>query len=427
MRRRSRAGSASVKSRRRKAATPKRRSAPAVRAESESARLRRERDEALEREKATAEVLRVISSSAGLLEPIFQAMLENAVRICGANFGVLFLREGDAFRRMAMHNPPPAYVEEHRRAPLVRPGAASGLGRVIATKQVVHIADLRADQAYRDGVPNTVRLVEAAGARSYLGVPMLKDHELIGTIVIYRQEVRPFTDKHIALVQNFAAQAIIAIENARLLNELRQRTTDLAESLEQQTGTAEVLKVISSSPGKLEPVFESLLANAKHLCGAKFGALFLREGDAFRTVAVHGSTPEYSEARRHAPLIQPAADTGLGRVLKTRQAVQIPDIHEVPGYLANPVQAPIVQLAGARTMLSVPMLKEEELLGVIEIFRIEVNPFTKKQVELVQSFAAQAVIAIENTRLLNELRESLQQQTATADVLKVISRSTFDL
>src|SRR5262249_12205627 len=165
MRRRSRTSSKLAKARRRKA-MPKRRNATTVRAQSESARLRRERDESLEREKATAEVLRVISSSAGQLEPIFQAMLENAVRICGANFGVLFLREGDAFRRMAMHNPPPAYVEEHRRAPLVRPGAASGLGRVIATKQVVHIADLRADQAYRDGVPNTVRLVEAGPVRA---------------------------------------------------------------------------------------------------------------------------------------------------------------------------------------------------------------------------------------------------------------------
>ena len=190
MRRRSRASSKSVKERHRKAAVQKRPTAPKVRAraapvpdrETEVAKLTRERDEALEREKATAEVLRVISSSAGQLEPIFQAMLENAVRISGANFGVLFLREGDSFRRTAMHNPPPAYIEEHRRAPLVRPSAASAHGRLIATKRVVHIADLRADQAYRDGAPTTVRLVEAAGARSYLGVPMLKDDELIGKL-----------------------------------------------------------------------------------------------------------------------------------------------------------------------------------------------------------------------------------------------------
>src|SRR3979411_727387 len=214
---------------------------------------------------------------------------------------------------------------------------------------------------------------------------------------------------------------------ADLQEQLDRRTRELAEALEQQTATSEVLRVISSSSGELAPVFESLLASAKHLCGAEFGIILLREGDGFRTVALHGATAEYTEARWRAPFIRPAADTGLGRVLKTKQVGQIPDVQAVAGYVDNPVQAPLVQLAGVRSKLTVPMLKEEDLIGVIEIDRQEVRLFTNNQIELMTTFAAQAVIAADTARLLDELRESLLQQTAAADVLRVISSSPGNL
>jgi signal transduction histidine kinase len=243
---------------------------------------------------------------------------------------------------------------------------------------------------------------------------MVKENELIGAVVIYRQEVRPFTDKQIELVQNFAAQAVIAIENTRLLNEQR-------ESLERQTATSEVLQIISSSPGELEPVFETILANATRICEAGFGLLSLYDGDKFRTVALHNVPQALADYVLQRGSFQALPGTPLDRLLKTKSVIYTAD------EAAEPNPGVPARLGGARSLVGVPMIKQDKLIGAIVIYRQEVRPFTDKQIELVANFAKQAVIAIENTRLLSELRESLQQQTATADVLKVISRSTFDL
>ena len=380
----------------------------------ENARLLNELRESLQQQTATSEVLGVISSSPGELEPVFQAMLDNATRICEAKFGTLYLYDGDAFHATAFHNAPPAFIEARKRAPL-RPPPDSSLGRTARTKQAAHVLDSTKRESYVRRDPFVVAGAELGGYRTILSVPMLYEDKLIGAISIYRQEVRPFREKQIKLVENFAAQAVIAIENTRLLNELR-------ESLQQQTATSEVLGVISSSPGELEPVFETMLANAVMICGAKFGVVSLREGDAFRVIATHGAPPALVEQRRREPLIRPTPGHNLERVVRTKEVVHVPDI------LADPESAPILaKFGGAKALVTVPLLKDGDLIGSMVIFRQEAGPFSGKQIELVKNFAAQAVIAIENTRLLNELRESLQQQTATADVLKVISRSTFDL
>ena len=379
-----------------------------------------ELSESLEQQTATSEVLKVISSSPGQLEPVFEAMLENAVRICGASFGVLFRWDNEAWHAAAMYGVPPAFAEFWRRGPQ-RPGPRTALGRVAVTKQAVHITDVTAEPAYIENESIFVAAVKLGGFRTILNIPMLKEEELVGAIAIYRTEVNPFTDKQVDLLTNFAAQAVIAIENARLLTELR-------ESLQQQTATADVLKVISSSPGDMKPVFEAMLTNALRICEAKFGHLLLYDGERFHATHLHDVPAAYREYwQKHGP-IRPNPNTGLGRIVREKQMFHIPDLKADAAYAArDPLRVVTVEQAGARSFVGVPMLKEDKLVGAIVIYRQEVRPFTERQIELLKNFAAQAVIAIENTRLLNELRESLEQQTATADVLKVISSSPGEL
>src|SRR5262245_52944216 len=554
----------------------------------------RELSESLEQQTATSEVLQVISSSSGELEPVFETMLANATRICGARFGVLFRSEGDAFRVGALHGAPPLFAEERRRNPVIRPSPDSTLGRAIATKQTVQIADVQDEPTQFDSPSGTTgaQLAKLAGERTLVAVPMLKESELIGAIVIYRREVRPFTEKQIELLTSFANQAVIAIENTRLLNELREtlqqqtatadvlkvisrstfdlqmvldtltesvaqlceaemagiarpkgaayswatsygfppdfleyatnlplmpgrgsavgpcllegsiahlpdvladpeyaypeaqrlggfrtvlavpllregkpigviflsrrsvrpftdkqielattfadqaviaienvrlfdevqaRTRELSETLQQQTATADVLRVLSSSPGELKPVFEAMLANATRICEAKYGILFRYDDGSFYPAATLNPPPALADFLQQRGRFLPAAGTALDSAIKTKKVIHIEDdaAREVP-------TAP-ARFGGARSYIAVPMIREDEVVGAIVIYRQEVRPFSEKQVQLVTNFAAQAVIAIENTRLLNQLRESLQQQTATADMLKVISRSTFDL
>ena len=359
--------------------------------------------EALEQQTATSEVLQVISSSPGDLEPVFASMLENAVRICDAKFGNIYRWDGQAFHLLETHNAPPAYAKARRGSPVAPPHPKSLFGGIVATRSVIHFIDNMAEEGYLERVPSIVAAVELGGVRTALGVPMLREDELIGAFTLFRQEVRPFTDKQIELVTNFAAQAVIAIENARLLNELRQRTADLAEALEQQTATSEVLRIISASRGTLEPVFQAMLENATRICGAAFGSMLLCNGDAHRRVALHNAPLKFSEFSNNAPILRRGAAPSADRTIDTKKVVHIFDL------AAEEPEAPIAKFGGARTLLNAPLLKENEAIGVIGIYRQEVRPFTDKQIALLTNFATQAVIAIENARLLNELRDLNQQ------------------
>jgi signal transduction histidine kinase len=388
----------------------------------ENTRLLNELRESLEQQTATSEVLSVISSSPGELDPVFKTILENATRICEAQFGHLFRFEDGAFHIVATHNMPPAFEEFLRRGP-IHPSPSMALMQVVRSPRTVQVDDVRKLDGYIKREPLFVAGAELGGVRTLLTVPMVKDEALVGVISIYRQEVRPFAEKQIALVTNFAAQAVIAIENTRLLSELRQRTTDLSESLEQQTATSKVLEVISRSAFDLQAVFETVAESSVRLCGADRALIFRLDGELLRLAAAF-NTPEMIKNFISQNPIRLGRDSGSGRAALERRTIHIPDVLADPehSYTSTKDSEPI------RTLLAVPILKGDNLLGVLTIYHLEeVRPFTDKQIALVETFADQAAIAIDNVRLLDELRQSLEQQTATADMLKLISRSTFDL
>jgi len=384
----------------------------------------RDLEESLEYQTATSDVLNVISRSTADIQPVLDTVAETAARLCGADTGLIVIREGEVYRPVSSSYSAtePEYWAALRQRTFV-PGRDSITGRVALEGRVVQIADMLADPDF--AVPETVR----AGRRTNLGVPLLREGAVLGTINLTRKRVEPFTERQIELVRTFADQAVIAIENARLLGELQARTRDLEKSLEYQTATSDVLKVISRSAADVQPVLDTVMETAARLCDADSGSLRIREGNAYRAVSTTQTTePEFWVALRQRTMV-PGRDTVAGRVALEGRVVHIADIRADPDYAQ-----PETVASGRRTMLGVPLLRDGAVLGMISLARDRVQPYTERQIELVRTFADQAVIAMENARLLGELQartrdleESLEYQTATSDVLNVISRSTADV
>ena len=380
----------------------------------ENARLLTEQREALERQTATAQVLQVINSSPGDLAPVFDSVLKSATQLCDAAFGILWLCDGEHFHAAALYGASEGYAVIAR-APH-RPLSSNPLGRLLRGERLIVSLDVAAEEPYRAGDPVRRALVDVGGARSVVQVALVKDDVLLGSLTVYRQEVRGFSDKQIALLQNFAAQAVIAIENTRLLTEQK-------EALDRQTATAEVLQVINSSPGDLAPVFDAMLDKALQLCGAAFGILWTFDGEFVHAAAIRGATTAYAEFLTSMPH-RPGVDNAHGRLLRGEEFVHIADVAaDTADHSEDPVRQATIELGGARTLLAVALRKGSVVLGFFVIYRREVRPFGEKQISLLQNFAAQAVIAIENARLITETREALEQQTANAEVLQIINLS----
>jgi two-component system, NtrC family, sensor kinase len=386
--------------------------------ETELARVTHELRDALEQLTTTAEILEVIRNSLNDTQPVFDAIVQSGARLFPGAAVSIALVENGMVKAAAVAERDPVRAELWRQRfpfPLTREYMHSV---AILDRKMLDIPNVENAPAEMEvGRKNFL----GSGYRAATFMPLMRGETAIGALSVVRVNPGSLSAKQLEALKTYANQAVIAIENTRLLNELRQRTDDLSEALEQQTATSEVLQVISSSPGDLKPVFESMLENATRLCEAKFGVLYRYHDDAFQPAAMLNAPPAYAEFVWSRGRFLPEAGNALDRLLQTKGVIRTVD------QAAEPVPTPSARLAGARSQVIVPMLRENELIGAIAIYRQQVRPFTEKQIELVTSFANQAVIAIENTRLLNELRESLQQQTATADVLKVISRSTFDL